>query len=245
MIAFVGSNSQNSYFQLSGLPESKPEIVTNYKKPSFAVRFSGVINTSPRDLTYIGLRSTILRFKPVRNAFAHLWDKLPNKTNFNLRKVLVVEEGKMLRGPSPGIKGMGELAKYRDKEGKKIGAIVNFQILFEKQKKKLEKEAKKYGIKFINIPVNSFDPRQDQLKKFYKTIKRHENELIYSCCRHGTDRTGRVMADYKVYKGLAIPEEARKEWREYGYRETLFPELMQAFDESVATFSRAALAYDA
>ncbi len=204
------------------------DLRTPSRRPAFSARPAVMIETvtpmvlKPRDYLHIGLRKTVLSKKASRDFLANIWDRMPNFKKFNPEKILAVEPGKMLRGPTPSTKKFDELAK------RKVDAIINFQILPPKRIEKMKQAAEARGMEFINIPTNaSKGATKDALERVDNVVRRLEEEgkTGYFCCRHGSDRTGFYSARYKVNKGLATSEEAVEEMREIGYREYLFPVL--------------------
>ena len=77
------------------------------------------------------------------------------------------------------------------------------------------------GIGFLNIPLDSLDevtPEEnskiDNILEFMHTKK---NQPVFIHCEHGVDRTGLIVALYRVkYEGVNV-EIARQEWIDKGH----------------------------
>lgn len=81
--------------------------------------------------------------------------------------------------------------------------------------------AETLGIKFNNIPLNSLDPvTNDEDKAIDNALEfmhNSDNQPVYVHCEHGKDRTGLVIALYKIkYEGMNV-NDAYAEWVRMGH----------------------------
>lgn len=81
--------------------------------------------------------------------------------------------------------------------------------------------ATQLNIGFKNIPLNSLDPvTVDEDKRIDQAIEflhNPNNQPVYIHCEHGKDRTGLVVALYKIkYEGMSV-EAAYNEWVQLGH----------------------------
>lgn len=210
----------NHYVRQSPVVKQGNDVISaTTKKPAFG----GSKTIELKNLFYWALRKKHLTTKERRDFYARIWDSLPGLTKFKPQKILNVNTDLVFRGPVPK-----ETRDFKELSRKNVKVIINFQILNKKKVKKLKKKAKENGMEFINIPTNSFEGvTSPKLNKFFREVEKAEQEgkVIYMCCKHGTDRTGRYAAEYKISRSLATRQEAYEEMVKLGYREELFPEL--------------------
>jgi protein tyrosine phosphatase (PTP) superfamily phosphohydrolase (DUF442 family) len=81
--------------------------------------------------------------------------------------------------------------------------------------------AETFGIDFMNQPLNSLDPvTNDDNKRINEALEflhNKKNQPVYIHCEHGKDRTGLVIALYKIkYEGMSA-EAAYLEWEKLGH----------------------------
>jgi len=124
------------------------------------------------------------------------WDYLYRKETPNLLKKIVQVDKFLYRGPMPGISGLKKL-----RESKNIDVIIDLKINSNRRKKRLKAKAKELGIKYYNVPINSFiglTERQEEkiFAVLLRNIKHKKN--VYVHCLHGVDRTGSIIARYRM-----------------------------------------------
>lgn len=88
------------------------------------------------------------------------------------------------------------------------------------------KWAQKYGIKYINLPVNSLKKldafNASSVAQAMRYLHRYEQAggsigALFIHCAHGADRTGLVVALYRVIYHHWTPDAAYAEWRRMGH----------------------------
>lgn len=98
----------------------------------------------------------------------------------------------LFRGAQPTTEGIKELAQ------RGVRTIIYLRAEGEKARAE-ELLAQKEGIKFINVPLrNWFAPKDEQINEILKQINALENYPVFVHCRHGADRTGTVIAAYRI-----------------------------------------------
>ena len=71
------------------------------------------------------------------------------------------------------------------------------------------------GIKYVNVPLRPFSaPSQEQIDGVLSLLAHHDSERIFLHCRRGKDRTGTVIACYRMQhdgwdKRAALAEAAK------------------------------------
>jgi protein tyrosine phosphatase (PTP) superfamily phosphohydrolase (DUF442 family) len=134
---------------------------------------------------------------------AKAWDLLSTKETPNLLNKISQVDKFLFRGPQPGIMGLEKLKK----EG--FDVVMSFKFYSKKQLKKMQEEAKRLNIKFINQPLNSFCIEKKEVKKILATIKDLQRKKLKTCigCMHGIDRTGLISGLYEMKeKGRSFTE---------------------------------------
>jgi tyrosine-protein phosphatase SIW14 len=127
----------------------------------------------------------------------------------------------LYRGAQPrsgGVKKLGDIG---------IKTIVNLRGEAADLSQAEEKEAKLAYIKYVNIPMAGIGrPTDEQMSQVMAVIDAPENWPVFIHCRRGSDRTGTVVACYRIlhdrWDGAKATAEARKfgmSWIEAGMRE--------------------------
>jgi tyrosine-protein phosphatase SIW14 len=101
----------------------------------------------------------------------------------------------MYRGGMPNEAGLQQL---RDAGIKTIVSLAN-------EKKYVEPEralAKKLGMQFVYIPMSAWrEPTQNQIDSFLSVVNRNDEQPVFVHCVHGEDRTGAMVAIYRMQTG--------------------------------------------
>jgi tyrosine-protein phosphatase SIW14 len=75
----------------------------------------------------------------------------------------------------------------------------------------------KLGMKYVNIPLGVWSaPTQAELQKILPYLFRSETEPVFVHCRRGKDRTGTVIACYRIQHDNWTNRRALKEAESYG-----------------------------
>lgn len=72
-------------------------------------------------------------------------------------------------------------------------------------------------MKYIGIPLRPFSaPSQEQMNKILALLLQHDSERVFVHCRRGKDRTGTVIACYRIQHDGWDKAQALEEARRYG-----------------------------
>jgi len=82
-------------------------------------------------------------------------------------------------------------------------------------------EAEKLGIKYVNIPFSSFGaPTSAQMQQVLALLLTNEKTPIFVHCRRGKDRTGTVVACYRIQHDGWTNQRALQEAKQHGMSAT-------------------------
>ncbi len=124
------------------------------------------------------------------------------------------------RGARPREQGIKELKQIG------IKAIVNLEReIFEKVPGEVKKEkqwAEEAGIKFFHVPMHPFfAPKKEEIERALAYITDPANHPVFVHCDRGSDRTGVVIAAYRIRLNGWNFEKAYEEMKRYGHRDKL------------------------
>jgi protein-tyrosine phosphatase len=114
-------------------------------------------------------------------------------------------------GPKP--RSQSDFQALREKG---IRTIVSLQTLtgdIEPERKR----AAKNGFEYVNVPIlaSPFGPREEKVRQLFEAIAAPSARPVYVHCLLGRDRTGVLMALYRVYYENVSPKDA---WEEMIHR---------------------------
>lgn len=128
-------------------------------------------------------------------------DALPNfhKVNENL-----------YRGAQPRSGGISKLKELG------VKTIVNLRGSDEGSRAE-EAEARALGLNYFNVPLPGLSrPSDEQVQKVLSLINNSQNWPVFVHCNHGQDRTGTIIACYRISHDGWKLDEAMKEAKRYG-----------------------------
>ena len=78
-------------------------------------------------------------------------------------------------------------------------------------------EARVAGLRYFSVPLPGFGrPRDEQVEKVLAIINDAQNWPVFIHCRHGEDRTGTIIAVYRITNDGWTSEQAKSEAKKYG-----------------------------
>ena len=114
------------------------------------------------------------------------------------------------RGGQPTAEGIKRLA------GLGIKTVINFRDSragVEREKQAAEEN----GLQFINLRLNNwFAARDDKIHKIIEVITNPEHQPVFIHCKRGADRTGTVVAVYRMLHEGWTAVEANREAKRHG-----------------------------
>jgi len=116
----------------------------------------------------------------------------------------------LYRGGQPKNGGMKKLSE--------LGVKTIINLRGESDETRTEgKAAKSLGIEFFNIPMSSAGrPSDEQVLRIFDIIEARQNAPTFIHCRRGSDRTGVIIALFRIKHDGWTAEAAIKEANRYG-----------------------------
>jgi tyrosine-protein phosphatase SIW14 len=116
----------------------------------------------------------------------------------------------LYRGGQPEKGGLDQL--------KKLGIKTIISLRDDDERARAEKaEAESMGFRYFNIPFASFDrPSDKAVDEVLKLIDSQENSPLFIHCKRGSDRTGTIIAIYRIEHDGWDSEKAKVEAKRYG-----------------------------
>jgi len=92
------------------------------------------------------------------------------------------------------------------------------------------------GFNCVSIPVKAWHPEMEDAKKFLSVVKNKDNWPVFVHCQHGSDRTGTMVAIYRIVVQGWTVEKATKEMVEgpFGFHEIwegILPPFLKQFEK--------------
>lgn len=118
---------------------------------------------------------------------------------------------KVFRGAQPTEEGIKELAR------RGVKTIIDLRDADERARLE-EGWARNAGIKFINVPLNNwFAPKDSEIKRILELIDSSQNQPIFVHCKRGADRTGTVIAVYRIAHDGWTASQAKNEAKNFRF----------------------------
>jgi uncharacterized protein (TIGR01244 family) len=116
----------------------------------------------------------------------------------------------LYRGAQPLSGGMRRLA------AKGIKTIINLRGEDEGTRAE-ERDARGAGLRYFNVPMQGLSrPKDEQVEKVLAIINDAHNWPVFVHCNHGKDRTGTIIACYRISHDGWTSEKAKAEAKHYG-----------------------------
>jgi len=122
----------------------------------------------------------------------------------------------LYRGGQPKQKGLEGLAKMG------VNIVVDVRLT---GRDKERKEVNQLGMQFVELPWHCMFPKDEPFARFLKLLKDNPKKKVFVHCRYGDDRTGMMIASYRMAVEGWTPEEARKEMEQFGFHHLVCPSL--------------------
>ena len=119
---------------------------------------------------------------------------------------------RLYRGGQPRERGFGELAALG------VNTVINLRDDDERAEAEAG-EARRAGLRYFNVPLGRFGrPTDEQVERALALINAPENGVVFVHCAKGQDRTGTVIAVYRIANDSWTGERAKGEAEHYGMK---------------------------
>lgn len=117
----------------------------------------------------------------------------------------------LFRGAQPSEKGFEALAK--------MGVDIVVDARGERAASE-GKEVNRLGMKYVAIPWHCSFPHDDVFARFLKLLRENPGKKVFVHCRLGDDRTGMMVAAYRMADEGWTADEAMLEMQHFGFTRT-------------------------
>jgi tyrosine-protein phosphatase SIW14 len=152
----------------------------------------------------MGLVAGVLLGTLILNCLAQSKVRYPELPNFHQ------VNPQLYRGAQPRAGGLKTL--------KTIGVKTIVNLRGEDEQTGVEREeARALGLRYYSVPLPEFSrPKDEDVQQVLDLINAAENQPIFVHCRHGEDRTGTIIACYRITHDGWTAVEAKKEAEKLG-----------------------------
>lgn len=124
----------------------------------------------------------------------------------------------LYRGGQPTLQGLRTLAKMG------VNTIVDVRLTGADKERQ---EANQLGMQFVALPWHCLSPKDEVFARFLKLLQDNQRKKVFVHCRYGDDRTGMMIAAYRMAVQGWTPKEAEKEMSRFGFHRMLCPSLVR------------------
>jgi protein tyrosine phosphatase (PTP) superfamily phosphohydrolase (DUF442 family) len=117
---------------------------------------------------------------------------------------------RLFRGAQPNRAGFKELAKMG------VGIVVDTR---GNRSKSEGREVRRLGMRYVAIPWHCPFPHDETFAKFLRLLRENPDRKVFVHCRLGDDRTGMMIAAYRMADEDWTADEAMREMRAFGFSE--------------------------
>ncbi len=114
----------------------------------------------------------------------------------------------LLRGAQPSEEGLASLAK--------LGVAIVVDLREGDQQSERE-EVTRLGMKYVSIPWYCMRPNDNVVAEFLELLEKNPGEKVFVHCREGIDRTGMLIAAYRMTSEGRTAAQAMQEMRTFGF----------------------------
>lgn len=115
----------------------------------------------------------------------------------------------LFRGAQPTSEGLKTLAQ--------MGVQIVVDLREGQQPTRENKEVTALGMRFVGIPWSCTSPKDDYFAKFLALVRDNPDKKIFVHCHMGVDRTGMMIASYRMAGQGWTAGEALREMRAFGF----------------------------
>jgi protein tyrosine/serine phosphatase len=113
----------------------------------------------------------------------------------------------LYRGGQPTVEGFKGLAE------RGVGIVIDLRGGGDRERAQVTK----LGMQYVAIPWRCFNPRDQQFALFLRVLRDNPDKKVFVHCRLGVDRTGMMVASYRMGEQGWSASEAAKEMVVFGF----------------------------
>ena len=115
---------------------------------------------------------------------------------------------KLYRGGQPHGTGYAELKQMG------VDIVVDVRLSGKEREKKAVTDA---GMRFVALPWHCMRPKDEIFARFLRLLRENPGKKVFVHCRYGDDRTGMMIAAYRMAVEGWTRQEAREEMNKFGF----------------------------
>jgi tyrosine-protein phosphatase SIW14 len=119
--------------------------------------------------------------------------------------------------------GQPKRAGYQHLKQMGIDIVVDVRLSGEDTEKQ---DVTKAGMRYVSMPWHCLFPKDQVFAEFLKLLLDNPNKKVFVHCRYGDDRTGMMIAAYRMGVEGWTPKDARKEMKKFGFNRMVCPSLV-------------------
>ena len=137
----------------------------------------------------------------------------------------------LFRGAQPKPEGFAELQK--------LGITLVVNLRSEHREVEWErKQVESLGLRYVNIPIGGFaTPKEEQVAQFLTLFRQSAGQKIFVHCHYGEDRTGVMIATYRIAAQKWSADQAVQEMHSFGFRGFWHPAMESYVRKFPVTYS--------
>ena len=145
----------------------------------------------------------------------------------------------LYRGAQPTTQGFENLSK--------MGIHIVVDLRDGNEGKYEEKVVTKVGMQFVSIPWNCTQPKDAYFAKFVAVLRDNPDKKVFVHCHIGVDRTGMMIAAYRMSEQGWTADEALREMKAFGFspfhRHMCYG--LESYEQKFPTVVSSSLAFEA
>jgi protein tyrosine/serine phosphatase len=121
-------------------------------------------------------------------------------------------DDRLYRGAQPNESGFAELAR--------LGVAIVVNLRHERDRIERERTTvERLGMRYVSIPWRGHDdPNPEQVAQFLRLLRDNRQRKVFVHCQRGAERTGVMVACYRISHQQWTPERAQAEMEAFGFR---------------------------
>lgn len=141
----------------------------------------------------------------------------------------------LYRGAQPSANGFAEL--------KNLGVTTIVNLREKGRETEWERNvASSLGMGYVNIPIRGWTPPTDeQVAEFLRLFRDAPSQRVFVHCHYGEDRTGVMVAVYRIAMQNWTADQAAKEMYSFGFHYHLYPAMKAYVRKFPANFANEAV----